>query len=108
MNHQAFLLRVPKEYTPLEEYAGMDNKILFKHKCGFIRAITPHNLLAGHTNCPRCAPKISKGERKIMNVLEASNIEFEHEKHFDWAFNKYIRYDFFIPEYNLIIEYHGE
>ena len=108
MNHQAFLLKVPKEYTPLEEYAGMDNKILFRHKCGFIRAITPHNLLAGHINCPRCAPKISKGERKIMNILEALNIKFEHEKHFDWALNGYIRYDFFVPQYNLIIEYHGE
>ena len=43
-----------------------------------------------------------------MNALEAWNIEFEHEKHFDWALNRYIRYDFFIPKYNLIIEYDGE
>ena len=55
---------MPPDYEALEEYAGMDTKILMRHSCGFIRKMTPHNLLAGHTRCPRCGPTYSKGEQK--------------------------------------------
>ena len=37
------------------------------------------------------------------------DVEFECEKKFeDLKFKSHLRYDFFLPEYGLVIEYHGE
>jgi very-short-patch-repair endonuclease len=52
--------------------------------------------------CPVCSS--SKEERKIYNNLEESNVEFIRE----WKLPKtQMRYDFYLPKYNLIIEYDG-
>lgn len=57
--------------------------------------------------CPRC--KKSKGEETIANYLSSNNILFEREKTFDnLKFEKSLRYDFYLPKYNLLIEYNGE
>lgn len=76
--NQEFLVEIPKEYEPLEEYQNAYTKILMRHKkCGFIWKITPHNLLTGK-GCPRCNRMISKGEQKIINFLQENHIEFVH------------------------------
>lgn len=105
MNTIGFQNKIPQDYILLEEYKGTDNKVLFKHiKCGFIWKTTPHNIING-CGCPKCATKRSKGEKKIISFLENNNIEFISEKTFDWSNKK--RYDFYLPQYNLLIEYHG-
>ena len=43
--------------------------------------------------------------RFLSALLKQCGIEFEREKTFDWA-GRY-RYDFYLPEYNLIIELNG-
>lgn len=61
-------------------------------------------------NCPFCNPK-SKGEGKISIFLNNNNIIYEKEKTFKGLLglgNGYLKYDFYIPEYNLLIEYQGE
>lgn len=40
-----------------------------------------------------------------MSFLEFNQIDFIKEKIFDWSDNK--RYDFFLPKFNLLIEYNG-
>lgn len=99
-----------KGYELLSEYQGLQKPVLIRHnKCGFIWKIKPYRFydeLDG--TCPNCNRTISKGERKIMEYLEEHNINFDREHKFDWQSHKMYRYDFFLPNYNLIIEFHGQ
>lgn len=102
---KGILKRIPKDLTLLEEYKGTDTKILIRHEeCGFIWKTCIHNILQG-CGCPKCSKRHSKGEQKIIKWLENKNIVFSTEQKFDWSDNK--RYDFYLPEYNLLIEYMG-
>lgn len=96
---------LPKGFELLGKYEGKDVKTLFRHQCGFAFKMRPHDLLSGHSYCPKCSKKASKGERKIMEYLMDNEIDFIKEKVFDWSDHK--RYDFYLPQYNLLIEYHG-
>ena len=53
----------------------------------------------------------SKGSRKIKEILEENNIKYIQEKRFaSFKFEdsgKLARYDFFLPEYDCLIEYDG-
>lgn len=52
--------------------------------------------------CPRCVE--SRGERMVGEVLEELGIEYFKE----YVVDGYpYKYDFYLPEYNLFIEYHG-
>lgn len=53
----------------------------------------------------------SKGEFEIKKVLELHNIAFEQQKKYENLHGlggRQLSYDFFVPEYNLLIEYQGE
>lgn len=52
--------------------------------------------------------KPSKGEEKIKEILESNNIKFEREKTFSTCGNGLFRFDFFLPDMNICIEYDGE
>lgn len=54
-------LEYGKEYKRLEDYKGTKISIKFKHKCGEILDIIPHNLLK-YKFCPKCYP-INKATR---------------------------------------------
>ncbi len=97
--------RLPEGYTLLEEYKGTDTKVLVRHEdCGFIWKTTIHGLLSDY-GCPKCSKKHSKGEQKIIRWLNNNNINFQAEYKFDWSKNR--RYDFYLPDHNLLIEYMG-
>jgi len=67
---------------------------------------TPHNHIKNKQGCPIC--KESKGERKIRNYLLDNNIKFIREKRFKNCKDKYtLSFDFYIPLYNICIEYNG-
>ena len=105
-NTIGFLKILPKEFELLEEYQGKDKKVLFRHNCGFIFRTAPNNIINGGTGCPKCSKTVSRGEKRIIRFLELYNIEYEKEKKFNWSGLK--RYDFFLPKYNLIIEFNGK
>ena len=67
---------------------------------------TPYNHMNG-TGCPKC--NISIGEREIMKILENNRIKYIHEKMFDKCRGKKnkLPFDFYLPEYNICIEYDG-
>lgn len=56
--------------------------------------------------------KISKGQKKIKEILSENNIEFIEEKRFsDLRFDDsgaMARFDFYLPDYNCLIEYDGK
>ena len=79
----------------------MDKKSKFKHDlCNFIYWSNSKNY-----SCPRC--KGSKGERKIRYILTKNNIKFEEQKIFLIKGHK-LRVDFFLPDFEIIIQYNGQ
>ena len=56
-------------------------------------------------NCPSCGDKTSLPERYMYNLLMQMEEEFTTQEIFSWSKNK--RYDFYLEQYNLIIETHG-
>jgi hypothetical protein len=66
----------------------------------------PNDHLSGK-GCPICSR--SKGEILIENWLSENNIAFEREKKFKKCkYKKCLPFDFYLPEYNILIEYDGE
>lgn len=59
--------------------------------------------------CPHC--KKSKGEARISDFLSKNNIKFQSQVKFNSLLGVGgggLSYDFFLPDYNLLIEYQGE
>lgn len=70
--------------------------------------VTPNKLQQGQ-HCPYC--KISHGESVIRSILTKLSIEFEMQKRFDdlkGVGGRKLSYDFYLPTYNLLVEYQGE
>lgn len=104
---QTFAAEIDSDYTLLSEYTNANSKVLLRHEsCGFIYSVTPHNYLCGK-RCPKCARKESKGEKKIREFLNVNNIAYiqEYPVHIN---NHLLRFDFFLPDNDIFIEYQGE
>lgn len=67
--------------------------------------------------CPKCYPEdwpsasSSRGENIIRELLKKNGVIFESQKTFDDLYGdghkRKLRFDFYLPEYNLCIEYQG-
>lgn len=101
--------RISKASPNTEYISGfihVADKAIFKCKvCGYEWESLVGNILGG-TGCPKC--KMSKGEIKIGQYLDAHNIKYRTQHIFDDCKNKYtLRFDFYLPEFNCCIEYDG-
>ena len=66
------------------------------------------SLLSGF-GCPMCAN--SHGEKRIDKYLHDLNIKHAHQKEYNGLYGSrggLLSYDFYLPDYNLLIEYQGE
>ena len=91
---------------PIEEYVNAHTKINYKCSKGHIYKQTPDDHLH-NKGCPVCNE--SHGERFIRNYLDKNNIKYEPQKRFYNLKDKtYLSYDFYLPNYNTLIEYQGE
>ena len=52
--------------------------------------------------------KVSSFERAVIKLLNAARINFQKEKSFSDLKHGHYRFDFFLPQYNILIEVHGE
>lgn len=96
------------------KYLGAINrnsKYWVRCDCGKEYEIYASNLTQGCTTSCGCT-KESHGEQKIREILIKNNINFINQKTFN---NFYYpdthgkpRFDFFLPDYNILIEYDGE
>ena len=73
---------------------------------------TPNKLTQGR-GCPLCnSTKLSSGERYLVKIFNENNIKFESQKIFEGCINtetnRHLKFDFYLPEYNLCIEYQGK
>ena len=65
------------------------------------------NFLKGH-GCRRCGSTISRGESKITEILLERNVQFIEQYKFLGMENKRgLRCDFYLPEFNIVIEFNG-
>lgn len=89
-----------------EYYINARTPILHKcTACGCIWNASPDNILRGY-GCPEC--NISKGENKIKEYLIDCNINYISQYTFDDCKNYHVLpFDFYLPKYNLCIEYDG-
>jgi hypothetical protein len=95
-------------YLYFQDYEGHGSKIKIyckKHDYYFYQKASHHRVrLHG---CPKC--HFSTGELKISNFLDNKNIKYEMGKKFPECKNILpLKFDFYIPFYNLCIEYDGE
>lgn len=97
-----------RDFKILSPYINADkDKMLIDFNCGHKpHWIIPHNLKQ-NCGCPIC--NISKGEKFIKIYLEKNNVDFIQEHRFDdCKYKKSLPFDFYIPKYNLCIEFDGE
>ena len=91
------------------EYVNSYTKALFKcygcrQQCEWLT--TPSIVLSGGKS-PTCHS--SNGEIRIMRFLQSNNIEFKKEYKFQDCKNiNLLPFDFYLPKYNICIEYDGE
>ena len=76
-------------------------------------SVTPANHRSKGVGCPSCFnSNPSKGEVKIYDWLTKHNIHFEFQKSFPDLYykskNGRLKYDFYIPDLTLLIEFDGE
>lgn len=95
-----------------EDYKNVHSNLLLKHECGFKYRNNYNNFRNGQ-RCPRCSARNAAGGKSmavlfIINILLENGIDFETEKKFpDLKDKRSLRYDFYLKDYNLLIEYNG-
>ena len=91
----------------LVDYIKSNIKVnIFCNKHNKIFNQTPANHISGQ-GCPMC--RESKGEREISYFLTNKNIEYIKQYKFNECKYKYkLPFDFYLPKYNICIEYDGE
>ena len=74
-------------------------------QCGCVKKQPVSSLVRRGFKCPICCSGISYPNRFMAALLTFCNISFESEKIFTWS--KPYRYDFYLPDFNTIIEMNG-
>ena len=114
--HEEFLKQLedkhPDEYDVLDKYVNSNTKIRFLHKsCGRISWQSPDKALTNLSICKYCDYP-TRGEQKIIEYLDGIMFgEYEYQQYYDDLLgvnDGQLSYDFYIPKYNLLIEYQGE
>lgn len=95
---------------PTKERSGSAIKWECKCDCGRTKNISVNALRQKATISCGCIN--SKGELKVSQILDKLNIKYELQKRFSSCRNPKTDYqlpfDFYLPEYNSVIEYNGE
>ena len=100
-----------KDYKLVGLYTGKINKIMLEHSCGNKYEVWPNDIWNKHLGeCLVCKDNFSRGHKKIRNFL-SKYVIFQEEKVFEDCIgrkNRKLPFDFYIPIFNLIIEFDGE
>jgi glutaredoxin/very-short-patch-repair endonuclease len=105
-NKKARIIHSDKYDYNLVEYIDDKHKIkIICPKHGIFSQL-PYIHLNNH-GCPYCNE--SKGEKTIIEIFKKYNIQYETQKTFEnCKYKRKLKFDFYISEYNLCIEYDGE
>lgn len=93
----------------ISEYKGLKADITAKcKKCGYIWTLNAYSLKVNGTRCRKCSYTY-KGEDKIISVLNSIGCDYIHQhKFYDCKDKRSLPFDFYIPKYNLCIEFDGQ
>lgn len=90
------------------------NLVIWKCKCdcGAITYVRTNYLVSGHTQSCGCGRQFknyggSRGEQIINDILLSNHFNYEREKCFKDLRNGMYRFDFYLPELKIAIEYQG-
>ena len=99
--------RVGDEYTVIGEYISVHTHVEMKHNvCGHIWSLEPNSFLSIGSRCPKCA--WSTGETRVAKHLDSIGATYVNEQYFqDCRDKSMLPFDFFLPDYNMLIEYDG-
>lgn len=98
-----------EDFAKTHTYGTRDKGLFVCKDCGNKKEVDTYSVVKGRSIGCSCGDGISYPEKFIMCLLKQLNIEFKTQlskTELEWC-DKY-RYDFYIPEYNMIIETHGE
>jgi very-short-patch-repair endonuclease/Zn ribbon nucleic-acid-binding protein len=109
--NQIKFLPASNDYKFLDEYINDKTKIRVKHlKCDHIYEVRPGDFIRGR-RCPKCKNKESRATMFIENFLINNKIPYNKEAQFNGVKSlknhQLFRFDFYIEDLNLIIEYDG-
>lgn len=95
-------------YRYFQDYVECREKIKIECiTCNNVFYQTASSHLYQLCGCPEC--NFSKGELEISKILKFYNISYCSQKSFDGCRNiEKLIFDFYLPEYNICIEYDGE
>lgn len=108
LDFDTFQSTILPDITLLSDYIGINKKIDCScNKCGFFWTVNQAGSLR-ISGCPNCNK--SHGESKIKHYLDKNNIQYKWQKCFDGLIGVgggLLSYDFYIEQYNLLIEFQG-
>ena len=87
--------------------------ICTKHRDIGVQTMRYQNMRRGICGCRYCAKEKgivkSKGEQEIIDILQQYDIDFVEQKiYHDCKDINYLPFDFYLPSYNILIEFDGE
>lgn len=102
--------------TVIKDSGERDNKgsIIWECQCecGNITFVSTSNLTKEKDSTISCGCAKSRGEEKLIKLFIDNQIAFITQKKFNNCIfpetNKQLIFDFYLPEYNILIEYDGE
>jgi hypothetical protein len=101
------------DYIILDEVTNCNNKVRINHTiCGRTHLKSMDSFIHGKRGCPYCYnTDLKYAEKYVMNYLDSIGLKYETEKKFKDLVNpetgRKLRFDFWIPSKNLIIEVNG-
>lgn len=96
------------DLTPFDVVAGTDKKVWWVcESCKHEWETSVRGRTIKGSGCPSCLE--SNGEKRVEIILNEIKINYEIQKRFDKCKNiKKLSFDFYLPQYNALIEYDGE
>lgn len=94
-------------YKCITKYENNSKKVKLECPQGHFWEVSPVEFKRG-VRCAYC--NMSAGEKEVAKVLDEHGIKYEIQKQFDGLKGDYynLKFDFYIPEYSLVIEVQGE
>lgn len=112
-NTENFIERATLKHNGKYDYSKVDYKNNYTKVCIICPEHgefwqKPNDHLRG-IGCAICGQKYNRIELEILNALKNKygNVEYQHKEPFFASKTSYQTIDFFLPEYNIGIEYHG-
>jgi hypothetical protein len=100
------------DFSIMDFVENVNKKVNIKHNiCNKIHKKNMNSFIHGKRGCPYCNEDLKYSEKYIERYLKSKSIIYEKEKTFDDLINpktgRKLRYDFYLPEKNIVIEVNG-